>query len=247
MGLKRLAQTTVAILVVIGMAVSASEAFNSNTEVCTNISIMSEEPKPEITTKPIPISKRGIIESLTITKYISETTTESTTEKFEPYVQKMTLTEVCDEMEKTEVMEAVQETEKVEEIEPEVKLEPLKEGTIVDPDMEESEIVLEEYVWDGDVINSYNGTVAGPNGKETYYNLRMSGVISIMENLGYDYEYWVRDDGVKMYGPFIMVAADLDLRPRGSIIKTSLGWAMVCDTGEFTNWNPTQLDIAVSW
>lgn len=125
--------------------------------------------------------------------------------------------------------------------------EPLKEGDIVDPKMDVSQIVLEEYEWEGDVLNSYIGTVKGPNGKETYYNLDMTGVIWIMESLGYNYEYSVREDGVKMYGPFIMVAADLDLRPRGSIIKTSLGWAMVCDTGAFTQWNPYQLDIAVKW
>lgn len=123
----------------------------------------------------------------------------------------------------------------------------LEEGTIVDPNVDVSAIVLEKYTWDGEVLDSYNGTVPGPNGKETYYNLDMTGVIWIMEDLGYDYEYSVREDGVKMYGPFIMVAADLDLRPRGSIIKTSLGWAMVCDTGGFTAWNPTQLDIATAW
>ena len=123
----------------------------------------------------------------------------------------------------------------------------MEEGTIVDPSLDASAIVLEEYSWDGEVLDSYNGTVKGPNGKETYYNLNMSGVIQIMKDLGYNYEYSVRDDGVKMYGPFIMVAADLSLRPRGSIIKTSLGWAMVCDTGAFVEWNPTQLDIATAW
>lgn len=137
--------------------------------------------------------------------------------------------------------------ELVEAPEEEQTAEPLKEGTIVDPNMDVSEIVLEEYVWESEVLNSYNGTVKGPNGKETYYNLDMTGVIWIMEDLGYNYKYSVREDGVKMYGPFIMVAADLDLRPRGSIIKTSLGWAMVCDTGAFTQWNPTQLDVAVTW
>lgn len=148
--------------------------------------------------------------------------------------------------------EAVVATESAEEWEEEEvavepAVEPLKEGTIIDPSWDESTLVLEDYTWEGNVIDSYIGTVKGPNGKETYYNLDMTGVIWIMEDLGYDYEYSVREDGVKMYGPFIMVAADLDLRPRGSIIKTSLGWAMVCDTGAFTQWNPTQLDIAVTW
>lgn len=108
-------------------------------------------------------------------------------------------------------------------------------------------VPVEDYEWDGDIINSYVGTVKGPSGKETFYNLPMGGVIDIMESLGYTGEYWVREDGVKMFGDFIMVAAELGSRPKGTIIKTSLGWAVVCDTGGFTKWNPTQLDIATAW
>ena len=87
----------------------------------------------------------------------------------------------------------------------------------------------------------------GPSGKETYYNLNMDGVVSIMRGIGNDDEYWVRDDGVKMLGDYIMVAANLNIRPRGSLIETSLGTGIVCDTGTFAKRNPTQLDIAVSW
>ena len=50
-----------------------------------------------------------------------------------------------------------------------------------------------------------------------------------------------------MLGDYIMVAADLTIRPRGSLIETSLGTAMVCDTGAFTQNNQYQLDIAVNW
>lgn len=102
--------------------------------------------------------------------------------------------------------------------------------------------------WDGPVLNRINGTVKGPSGKETYYNLNMSKVVSIMRRLGYeDYEYWVREDGVKMFGPYVMCAANLKIRPKGSIVETSLGTAIVCDTGSFAKTNPYQLDIAVSW
>jgi hypothetical protein len=62
-----------------------------------------------------------------------------------------------------------------------------------------------------------------------------------------EYPYWVRDDGCKMLGDYIMVAADLSIRPRGSIIETSLGTALVCDTGSFVNYNSTQIDVAVNW
>lgn len=106
------------------------------------------------------------------------------------------------------------------------------------------------YVWDGPVLNAYIGTVEGPSGKETYYNLPMDYVVYLMRELGYsedEYPYWVRDDGCKMFGDYIMCAAALDIRPKGTILESSLGTCMVCDTGEFVNWNHTQIDIAVNW
>ena len=99
-------------------------------------------------------------------------------------------------------------------------------------------------------LTPWKGTIEGPSGKETYYNLDMSGVVSIMRSMGFDeenYPYWVRDDGVKCLGNYVMVAACFDIRPRGSTIQTSLGTGLVCDTGEFAYSNPYQLDIAVNW
>lgn len=102
--------------------------------------------------------------------------------------------------------------------------------------------------WDGAVLSPSAGTVAGPSGKETYYNLDMSGVVSIMSAFGYSSsDYWVRSDGVKMLGDYVMVAANLTLRPRGSLVATSLGTGIVADTGGFAAYNPTQLDVAVAW
>ena len=101
--------------------------------------------------------------------------------------------------------------------------------------------------WDGPVLTASAGTINGPSGKETYYNLNMSGVVSIMRSLGNTDEYWVRDDGVKMLGDYVMVAANLNVHPRGSIVETSLGLGIVCDTGGFASGNSTQLDIAVNW
>lgn len=106
---------------------------------------------------------------------------------------------------------------------------------------------FEENIYRGPSLTRGRGTIQGPSGKETYYNLNMSGVVNIMRRMGYDYEYWVRDDGVKMFGNYVMVAANLNLRPRGSLIQTSLGMGIVCDTGGFAKRNPTQLDIATSW
>ena len=106
---------------------------------------------------------------------------------------------------------------------------------------------FEEHIWRGPVLSKGRGTIQGPSGKETYYNLNMSGVVSIMRGMGYDYEYWVRDDGVKMFGNYVMIAANLNIRPRGSLVQTSLGMGMVCDTGTFAKRNPTQIDIATAW
>ena len=91
------------------------------------------------------------------------------------------------------------------------------------------------------------GRVMGPTNVETYYNLPMSRVVKSMRNRGYteeEYPYWEREDGCKMLGEYIMVAADLDLHPKGTIVETSLGAGMVCDTGEFTE---DIYDIAVNW
>ena len=124
------------------------------------------------------------------------------------------------------------------------------EETSIEETTENETIEETYYIYDGPVLNSRIGTIEGPSGKETYYNLPMSGVISIMRNAGFseeEYPYWIRDDGCKMLGDYIMVAADLSIRPRGSIIETSLGTALVCDTGSFVNYNATQIDIAVNW
>ena len=107
------------------------------------------------------------------------------------------------------------------------------------------------YSWTGAILNPSSGSVAGPSGKETYYNLDMSGVISGMRSLGFDavnYPYWVRSDGAKMLGPYVMVAADLSAHPKGSIIDISLGQAIVADTGGFVNnGSGTKVDVAVTW
>ena len=94
------------------------------------------------------------------------------------------------------------------------------------------------------------GVFAGPSGKETYYNLPMGKIITEMRNKGYsveEYPYWVRQDGAKMLGDYVMCAAELRSRPKGTILETSLGKAIVVDTGTFANSNPTQIDLATDW
>lgn len=101
--------------------------------------------------------------------------------------------------------------------------------------------------WTGPVLTKSKGVNYGPIGKETYYNLPMGGVVRTMRNLGYsesEYPYWVRSDGCKMLGDYIIVAANLNHFPRGTILECSLGYALVCDTGHL-GWN--HLDLATNW
>lgn len=98
-------------------------------------------------------------------------------------------------------------------------------------------------------LNAHDGIYYGSSGKETWYNLPMHNVIDEMRRLGYselDYPYYIREDGVKMLGDFVIVAADLNRHPRGSVVNTSLGQGLVCDTGDFIN-TDVAFDIAVDW
>ena len=114
--------------------------------------------------------------------------------------------------------------------------------------------------WTGPVLNRVAGTVQGPSGKETYYNLDMSGIVNSIKNHTWIWndaspgnqqnllgDYWVREDGVKMLGPYVMCAANLAVHPRGSLVPTSLGTGVVVDTGGFAASNSHQLDLATSW
>ena len=117
----------------------------------------------------------------------------------------------------------------------------------VESEAEKSKHEVVQVHEDYTVLTPELGLVQGPWCIETYYNLNMEGILEIMYSLDYYYDYWVREDGVKMFGDYVMVAADLDIFPRGSIVETSLGQGIVCDTGEFIYDNPYQFDIAVDW
>ena len=99
----------------------------------------------------------------------------------------------------------------------------------------------------GGCLTPSGGVHNGPSGLETYYNLPMDGVIQQARNFGIEGEYWVRDDGVKMYGGYVILACNRDVHPMGTLVETSLGTGISLDTGDFAEGNPTQCDIAVSW
>lgn len=101
-----------------------------------------------------------------------------------------------------------------------------------------------------DRITKERGGYMGPSGRETYYNLNMSLCVAYMRDLGYDeieYPYWIRDDGAKMLGNYVMCAANWSIRPKGTILETSLGDAIVVDTGDFVLDYPYGVDLAVDW
>ena len=153
------------------------------------------------------------------------------------------------------ILISCKQEEKVE-VEVELAAEPIEISSVEDTSVESTYKDVVEFVfvtpepYTGPILNAYVGTVEGPSGKETYYNLPMDYVVYLMRELGYgeeEYPYWEREDGCKMFGPYIMCAAALDIRPKGTILESSLGTCIVCDTGEFVEWNHTQIDIAVNW
>ena len=121
---------------------------------------------------------------------------------------------------------------------------------ILSSDSEENELIKtanepeQEYstpVYAGSVLTASSGVNYYGSQRETYYNLDMSGCVNIMRSIGNTDEYWVRDDGVKMLGSYVMCAANLNVHPRGSLVETSLGTAIVVDTGGFADNDPYQI------
>ena len=112
--------------------------------------------------------------------------------------------------------------------------------------------------YDGRVLNSTDGVIENnPSGAyETYYDadvicdVGMDNCVKYMRDLGFDedtYPYYIREDGVRMFGEYVMVAANTDILPKGTLIDTSLGMGMVVDHCENSEINVKQIDIAVNW
>lgn len=100
-------------------------------------------------------------------------------------------------------------------------------------------------------VNRYTVTVGGVTveRKETYYDLPMSGVMSLeARTCGVPATYSVRADGAKVDADgYVLVAANLNRYPRCSVVETSLGPGKVYDTGGFAASNPEQFDLATDW
>ena len=84
-------------------------------------------------------------------------------------------------------------------------------------------------------------------GIESYYYC-LPWIVEKMYERGYDkeeYPYWVRDDGVQMFGEYVVVAAAWDKYAYGDIIETSLGTGIVCDLGGSAEWD--WVDVGTIW
>ena len=79
---------------------------------------------------------------------------------------------------------------------------------------------------------------------ETWYNLPMTNVVQRAQDMGIPCEYSVRDDGVKMFGPWVICAAHPS-KIRYTRIDTSLGEGIILDTHEMPD--EELIDIAVEW
>lgn len=80
--------------------------------------------------------------------------------------------------------------------------------------------------------------------QETYYDLNMAIVMGSCGGGSYS----VREDGAKVdQDGYVLVAANLALYPRCSVVETSLGPGKVYDTGGFAASNPEQFDLATDW
>lgn len=95
------------------------------------------------------------------------------------------------------------------------------------------------------ILTARLGVINYDGHRETYYNLPMQRVVERAQQIGVQGEYSIREDGVKMYGPLVIVAADWDLHPYGTVVDTSLGLGIVLDT--HTAKDRATVDVATNW
>lgn len=94
------------------------------------------------------------------------------------------------------------------------------------------------------VLTARMGTIDYDGHKETWYDLPMDKVVQRAKNMGIPTDMWVRDDGVKMFGNWVIVAAHKS-KVRYTFIETSLGRGIILDYHECSDEN--LYDIATTW
>ena len=88
------------------------------------------------------------------------------------------------------------------------------------------------------------GTIQFEGHKETWYNLDMTRCVRRAQDMGIPAEYWVREDGVKMFGPWVILASHPSVT-RYTRMQTSLGEGIVLD--RHTSNDTALIDIATAW
>lgn len=100
---------------------------------------------------------------------------------------------------------------------------------------------------EGRVLTKKGGINTFEGHQESWYNLKMTKVIQRAQANGITGVYWESPDGLKMYGSYIIVAANYEVYPYGSLVNISRGMGIVLDTGEFIKDDPMLIDLAVTW
>lgn len=96
------------------------------------------------------------------------------------------------------------------------------------------------------ILTAKIGTINYAGHVETWYNLKMNKVVERADNFyGLSDVYGVREDGVKTYNGFVIVAADMSV-PYGTVVETSRGIGLVLDYHTIKNGENT-FDLATSW
>lgn len=96
------------------------------------------------------------------------------------------------------------------------------------------------------ILTAALGRITYGDHVETWYNLPMQNITEKADAYyGLSDVYSVRDDGVKTYNGFVIVAADWSKYPFGSVVETSRGLGLVLDYQ--TTGDPNVIDIATSW
>ena len=96
------------------------------------------------------------------------------------------------------------------------------------------------------ILTAKIGTINYAGHVETWYNLKMNKVVERADNFyGLSDVYGVREDGVKTYNGFVIVAADKSV-PYGTVVETSRGIGLVLDYHTIKNGENT-FDLATSW
>lgn len=230
----------------------AIERADDSKETVSLISVLEEEDEDSITNPSVPAMTQIVEKTVSTSATTTTTTTLETTTIIESapkeyvvykpsthYIHKSTchwVTSECYKIEDTKGISARQCTECCPEME------------IIN---EYEEPVIEYVPSSTGCLTKRGGVFYGPSGKEKYYNLTMSKCIDTMRRTGEypeeEYPVWVRQDGVKMFGEYVMCAMNIYVHPLGDKVDLSLGKGIVVDHCPAAVNGLCAVDIAVTW